>query len=188
MSDNKKDMLKMGIYTGISDYTVIPAKLLKLFKPVSKSIDLLHDIFGSEDENNIRFNLKDGTNIVFNVKRNKQFVLEHTIGMAEFYKNIHSFKPQVQNNVIKQIKTFKEIVFCYFDKSTDEYKNAYITKAIFDTAAEARGYIVTPSMYIYHPSKKILFGADGGSDYDEFTPLDYDIVDKEMDEERLKNL
>ncbi len=200
---------KIGIYTGISDYTIIPAKMMKLFKPVSSSIDMLHDIFADEDENNICFTFKNqkdnidlppqnlsGTitikpnenNIIFNIKKNKQFIFEHTVGMGQFYGQINSFKQQVQNCLLYQIKSFKEVVFCYFQKSEDKYKNTYIMKALFDIAKEAYGYIVMPDFTIYSPDKKIVFGYDGGSDYDEFIPWNYSEIDKKIDEEKLKNL
>lgn len=187
-ANDNTNRIKIGIYTGISDYTIIPAKLMKIFKPISLSIDLLHDAFGSEDENNIRFNFKDGTDIIFNIKRNKQYINEHIVGMAQFYGQVKTFKPQLQNSVLYQMRFFKEVVFCYFEKNEDKYRNAYIMKGIFDTAQEARGFIVMPNMQIYSPDKRVLFGIDGGSDYEEFTPLNYSEIDNEIDEEKLKNL
>lgn len=187
-NNDNQNRIKIGIYTGISDYTIIPAKIMKIFKPVSISIDLLHDAFTDKDENNIRFNFKDGTDIIFNLKRNKQYISEHIVGMAQFYGRVKSFKPQLQNTVLYQMRFFKEVVFCYFEKNDDKNRNAYIMKGIFDVAKEARGYIVMPNMHIYSPDRKILFGIDGGSDYDEFTPLNYSEIDKELEEEKLKNL
>ncbi len=147
-----------GAGSNLSDFT---EKLMDIFGRNAKRVD-------KTEEDQYQLTLIDDSLITFYITTSPSEVVNHTMGMANFFSQAQLENQQVKNASIQQIQLFSCIIGVTFELNEDDNRTSFIIGAMQALGKEITAFILFPSMQLYHPEGKLLISIDGETEFEEY--------------------
>ncbi|MCL2142569.1 MAG: hypothetical protein FWH46_06860, partial [Methanimicrococcus sp.] len=168
------------LYTLIGEFDRVKKALTDQFAQMTK------EIINSSDENDVEsftIHLLEGTDIQININHNPAFIKQHIFDMYNFFAEVKCANQKLHEGVLAQIRVFNCVVGCSFELGSDQERINYIVNAIFTAAKDVNGLVLMPDMRLFRGEGKLVFSAEGNSDFEEYTPIgNTDFIDSGAEE------
>lgn len=134
--------------------------------------------------------LQDHSKITFYEVSQEEEKKKQIDGMKNFYAQAPFENETLHASILQQIQLFNTIIGVTFTINDDTSRTNYLVEGIYRLAKEIQGFVLHPSMELFHFEHKLLISMEGTSDYETFYPiassdiLDSDIQMEEVDERR----
>ena len=175
----KNSQVHITLYTLIGNFERVRKALTEQFAKVTKEI-----IDSPEsDMESFTIRLLEGTEIQININHNPVFIKQHISGMYGFFADVKCDNKKLHESVLAQIGVFNCVVGCSFELDSDQERTNYIIDAIFTAAKDVNGLVLMPDMSLFRGERKLVFSAEGNSDFEEYTPIgNTDFIDSGAEE------
>ena len=168
------------LYTLIGDVGRVKKTLADKFSEMAEKVA------DSVNENGVEsfvIRLKDDSDISLNINSNQSFIEQHIPGMYNFFAQINCENKNLHQGVLKQIQVFNCVVGAAFELSDDENRTHYIIDTMLAAAKDLNALLLMPDMRLFSSEGKLVFSAEGKSDFDEYAPIgNADFIDSRVKE------
>ena len=168
------------LYTLIGKFERVKKALTDHFSGMAREVT---DSVDEHGEERFVIRLKDESAITININHNKEFLSQHIPGMYNFFAQVECENQKLRQGVLNQIETFNCAAGSSFELDTNEDRTNYIVNSMFAAANDINGFVLMPDMRLFTCDGKLLFSAEGKSDFDEYTPIgNADFMDSGFEE------
>ena len=172
--------LHITLYTLIGDFTRVKKALIGNFA------DMTNEVADSSNDNDVEcftIHLKDDSDIKISVNHNRAFISQHISGMYNFFAEVKCDNQKLHQGVLKQIEAFNCVASSSFELDDNENRTNYIINTMLAAAKDVTGLVLMPDMRLYNGDGKLVFSAEGGSDFEEYIPIgNADFIDNRAKE------
>lgn len=124
--------------------------------------------------NEYNYVLQDETvlkvNIPEHVNTNEKLLVQLN-GIRNYYKNVKTDKPQIQNSFLQQISLWNSMVCVSFEDTGDPNRLNYIYANIIRTAKAMSGYVMLPELSVLNGDGQLVFSPTGESQLENLHPI-----------------
>ncbi|MCL1926780.1 MAG: DUF4272 domain-containing protein [Syntrophorhabdaceae bacterium] len=170
------------VYTCIGKFERVKKTLVDQFANMSK------EVTDSVDENGVEsfvVRLKDDSDIQLSINTNQGFIGHHIHDMYNFFANVECENKKLLQSVLHQIQVFNCVIGGSFNLDDDKNRTNYIVNTMFAAAKDINGLVLMPDMRLFDSDGKLVFSAEGESDFNEYTPIaNADFIDGSVDTAR----